>query len=295
MDRETPTYAGLMLSLIKYRDRLEEDRNFKLNSLAREIDVRIIDKLSATAERMDNAIAYIFERHNLIELKNPTEPLNIDVVWKGISYAAQYKSMGYDKFTKKQGINAIPMRDITLTFLRMSKPYALFTDMKESGYTLEEKFPGVYHVQGMADIKMQIVVGKELKGDEFVPLRVQGRSPSVDDAGSFIKFVNSIKGTHDRELADAIFQLSIAENRELYETLRKERGDMCEAFRDLMKEEIKEALNDAHNTGINTGIAGNSVGRLGYNADNGKLFSPQTYLLADDIIRLVELPCEYVI
>ena len=52
-------------------------------------------------DRMDNAIAFLFEKHNIIELKNPYEKLNIDVVWKGISYAAQYKSKGYDDTTKK--------------------------------------------------------------------------------------------------------------------------------------------------------------------------------------------------
>ena len=87
-DWETASYAGLMFSLSEYKDRLEEQRAFKLNSKPREIDVRIIDKKYDEDDRMDNAIAYLFEKHNIIELKNPYEKLNIDVVWKGISYAA---------------------------------------------------------------------------------------------------------------------------------------------------------------------------------------------------------------
>lgn len=181
MDRETPTYAGLMLSLRKYNGRFITRRGFKLNAKPREIDVIIIDKLNDT-EPMDNDIARIFKRHNIVELKNPNEPLNIDVIWKGISYAAQYKSIGHDEFTNRQGINAIQMKDITLTFLRLSKPTALFDEFKSLGYALEQEFPGVYYVYGMADIAMQIVVGKELEGDDFVPLRAQRKNVSEDDA-----------------------------------------------------------------------------------------------------------------
>ena len=33
---------------------------------------------------MDNDIARFFRRHNIIELKNPQEALNINVIWKVI-------------------------------------------------------------------------------------------------------------------------------------------------------------------------------------------------------------------
>lgn len=170
----------------------------------------IIEKLSDT-EPIDNDIAYIFERHNIIELKNPEEPLNIDVVWKGISYAAQYKSMGTDDFTNSQGINIIPMKDITLTFLRLSKPTAFFEEMKATSYELEEKFPGVYYVYGMADIKMQIVVGKELVGDDFVPIRMQKKNVSEDDAVKFAKMADKFNDISEKELTDAILQISMSE------------------------------------------------------------------------------------
>lgn len=254
MDRETPTYAGLILSFIKYRDRLIARRGFKLNSKPREIDVRIIDKLSGE-EPIDNDIARIFERHNLIELKNPYEPLNIDVLWKGISYAAQYKSMGRDDFENRQGINIIPMKDITLTFLRMSRPKALFEEMKSLNYRLEEKYPGVYYVYYMADIKMQIVVGRELKGDDFVPLRVQNKNADIDDATKFAELAKTIDGVSDKELADAIFQLSITENESLYEKLRKERPEVCEAMRLFFKDELEERYRLGATDGYKSGSA----------------------------------------
>ena len=51
----------------RLKDRLEEQRAYKLNSRPREIDVRIIDKKCKDDERMDNAIAYLFEKHNICD------------------------------------------------------------------------------------------------------------------------------------------------------------------------------------------------------------------------------------
>ena len=81
-DWETATYAGLIFALRKYRARLREQRHFVLNSKPREIDVRIIDQEYTGTDHMDNAIANFFEKHNLFELKDPYEALNIDFVWK---------------------------------------------------------------------------------------------------------------------------------------------------------------------------------------------------------------------
>ncbi len=244
-DWDTATFAGLMFSLAKFKDRLTEQRGFKLNSGPREIDVRIIAQDYNTDDRMDNAIAYLFERHNLIELKNPYEELNIDIVWKGISYAAQYKSMGYDDIRKKKGVDIIPMKDVTLTFLRISKPDGLFKNMLASGYGVEMKFPGVYYITGIADIKMQVVVGTELVGEEFSSLRVQKHNAKDEDIRAFVSMVERLKDRHERDLADAILQISVSENKDFYDRLRKEEPEMCDALRDLFKDEIEAEVNAA--------------------------------------------------
>ena len=244
-DWETASFAGLMFALAEYRDRLEEQRAYKLNSRPREIDVRIIDKKYEADARMDNAIAYLFEKHNIVELKNPYEMLNIDVVWKGISYAAQYKSKGYDDTTKEKGVNAISMKDVTLTFLRIVKPDDLFEFMKKSGYGVEEKFPGVYYITGMADIKMQVVVGSELEGDEFAPLRVQKKNVSKEDVRVFMEMAEKLPDKYDRELASAIADISLSENKRFFERLRKEDPDMTKVFLEIYKDEIEADKNEA--------------------------------------------------
>lgn len=48
-----------------------------------------------------------------------------------------------------------------------------------------------------------------------------------------------------RKDKDAILQLSISANREIYEELKRRDPIMCEALRDLMKEEIQEERQEA--------------------------------------------------
>ena len=246
-DWESGLYAGLMLSLDKYKDRLKEERGFKLNAKPREIDIRIIDQEYDGDDRMDNDIAYIFEKHILIELKDPYEELDIDVVWTGISYAAQYKGSGYDDTIKKSGVDIIPMKDVTLTFLRVSKPRDLFKLMESSGYGVEEKFPGVYYVTGIADIKMQVVVGRELKGEEFIPIRIQKKNAADEDVRAFVKLIEGLKDKHTKTLADSVMQISITENKGLYDRLLEEDPGMCEALRELMNDRIEKEKSEAVN------------------------------------------------
>ena len=246
-----------MLVLADFKDRLSETRGYKLNTKPREVDIRIIDRLGDTGDRMENAIAYLFERHNLVELKNPYEPLNLDVVWKGISYAAQYKSSGYDDTTGEKGTGIIPMEEVTLTFLRLSKPAALFEEMRRKGYGIGQKFPGVYYITGIADIKMQLVVGIELAGDEFVPLRVQKRNASEEDIRKFALLAEGFRKKGDKisqEMADAIMQVSISENKETYERL-KEETNMCSALRELMNDQIEKEKSEAVNAAVSAAVS----------------------------------------
>ena len=296
-DWETPNFAALMFALHKYKDRFSEQHGLTLNSATREIDVRIIDKWrgkqtlqlnqiapngtdhqnnannadsqnnqigsdGVAADRIDNAIAHIFETHNLFELKNPGEKLNIDTVWKGISYAAQYKSDGKNDFTGEQGVNVKLMSDITLTFMRVVKPVELFKYMKTLGYRVERKFPGVYYIFGMADIKMQIVVGSELEGDEFVPIRVQNKNASEEDIRKCIEMCEALKKENKpyyMEMARAVMQVSIENNRETYDRILE---DIMNALEDLMKDRIAIKERESFDKGVSEGrIEGRNEGR----------------------------------
>ena len=156
-DFESAAYAGLVFVLEKYEDRLRYHRAYKLNSKPREIDCVVIDIMDSCVEPMDNAIAALFQRHNVIEFKNLYERLNIDTVWKVISYAAQYKSSGHDDVTGKSGVDAVPVEAVTMTIIRASKPVSLLKYMRRHGYGVETRYPGIYYITGLVDMRMQVM------------------------------------------------------------------------------------------------------------------------------------------
>ena len=160
-----------------------------------------------------------------------------------VSYAAQYKSSGYDDTTKKSGVNIKPMSDITLTFLRITKPEKLLSYLERHGFSLSQKFAGVYYVSGIAELKIQIVVGSELEGDEFVPLRVQKENASEDDIRKFIEMCGELREQAEKDMADTIIQISISNNEKTYERL-KEESDMSQALEKLMGDRLEKIMED---------------------------------------------------
>ena len=185
----------------------------------------------ADFSEIDNPIAHFFRKRNIIELKNPTEALNIDIFCNVCSYALQYKANG-------RTVDEIKLDEITLTIFRASKPAALFENLQKCGYNIVNKYSGIYYIFGVVDIPIQVVVGMELLGDEFLALRVLKRNALKEDLQNFILFSDSRTEQSEKEMVDAVLQISISENREVFDELIKEDERMCQAMRDLMKPEF---------------------------------------------------------
>ena len=135
------------------------------------------------------------------------------------------------------------MSDITLTFLRITKPEKLLSYLENHGFSLSQKFDGVYYVSGIAELKIQIVVGAELEGDEFVPLRVQKENAAEDDIRKFIEMCGELREQADKDRADTIIQISISNNKKTYERL-KEENDMSQALEELMGDRLEKIMGD---------------------------------------------------
>ena len=90
----------------------------------------------------------------------------------------------------------------------------------------------------MVDIKMQVVVGSMLKGDEFAPIRIQKSNVSEDDVRKAVGFFETLVDRADVDMANTIMRISIMGNRDLYARLR-EVDEMYDAFADLMKDYVE--------------------------------------------------------
>ena len=183
---------------------------------------------------LDFDIGRIFKGHNILEYKRPDDKLNIDVFAKVMAYANLYKSQGIP-------VNAISYNDISATLFRHSYPRDAFQQLKEHGAVIEEKYPGVYYVMGMSPFPIQILVGRQLDPKEYAMFRVIRSGASDDEIRNFKNMAIRNRDAAYQKSVDNVFQVSVSANRESYARLMKEDPEMCEALRDLMKEDfIKE-------------------------------------------------------
>ncbi len=92
---------------------------------------------------------------------------------------------------------------------------------------------------------MQVVVGRELEGEEFVPIRIQKKNAADEDVRTFLKLIEGLKDIHTKNLADSVMQISISENEGLYNRLLQEDPGMCKALRELMNDQIEKEKSEA--------------------------------------------------
>ena len=132
-------------------------RNHVLNEGPLEIDYIVIRE--NPDEPVETNFGRIFRKYNIFEFKSPNAALDIDVFFKVNAYACLYKSYG-------NGVDSIKADEITITFVRESKPVKLFDDLKKYDFTIENRYFGIYYIHGRQFFPTQILVGRELPKDE---------------------------------------------------------------------------------------------------------------------------------
>ena len=107
--------------------------------------------------------------------------------------------------------------------------------------------PGIYYITGNTLFPVQIVVINTLK-KEHSSLRILSDKADKEDVENFLQ--NAVKSNEqwEREYIDAVLQVSVSANSELYEQIREETG-MCQALRELMKDEFEDAEKRAEKRG----------------------------------------------
>ena len=228
-------YAGLEFELRKYRDNLTFEPEHVLSNEPVRLDMLVIKKAEGLI--IDNPIGRLFRKHNVIEYKSPEDGLSIDDFYKTIGYGCFYKGYGVT-------VNAIDANDMTISIFRHTYPRQLFSDLHKLGAKVVVKYPGVYYINGVINLPMQIVVIGELEDDCCHALRILANNAKESDIRKFIAESSEVDVQADRYNVDAILQVSVSANSSLYEKIRRETA-MCEALRELMKDEIEADVEKA--------------------------------------------------
>jgi len=225
--------SAMELEFLRYKDLLDFNREFPLSKEPLRIDLLMIKKIKDVF--LDIDIGRLFKTYNIIEYKSPKDGLTIDDYIKTVGYAYLYKGLGAT-------VDAVPLSELTATIVRDTEPTELFKKIQSEGGSIEEKYPGVYYINGVVSIPTQFILTSSLSKNFHVCLRVLSNKASEDDIKRFIEIANTFTEPIDKQNADAVMNVSINANREVYDKIRKENPFMCQALRELMKDEIQEEI-----------------------------------------------------
>lgn len=225
-------YGAAELEFISNKGDLEFQREFNLSKEPIRMDLLIIKKLSNI--RIKNEIGHIFRKFNVVEFKSPDDALSIDDYYKTVGYACLYKGLG-------ETVDQIPANELTISIFRESYPREMFEAMKNLGLEIKERYPGIYYISGkQALFDTQVVVTKQLDGETHRTLRVLSKHVNEEEIRRFVEEATQMSEPGDRNNVDAVLQVSVSANKEIYEAIRRCDKVMCEALRELMKEDFEQ-------------------------------------------------------
>ena len=225
--------AATELELRQDLDVLELIPEYNLSKKPLQIDLVIIKKMD-WKRTLQNEIGHIMRGHNILEYKGPGDELTIDSFFKVIEYASLYKAQGI-------AVNKIPASEVTVSFFRNAYPKALFQELKKEGYILKKMYPGIYYVRGKVPFPVQVVVTSQLERKAHCSLRVLTTQVEMQDAELFLEQIHYLESKNERSNIDSVLQVSVNANKQVYSLLRR-KNEMCEALRELMKDEIEKEL-----------------------------------------------------
>ena len=236
-----PAFVGATeWELKKNKKDLVFESEHYLNKEPLRVDMLIVKKTPDVV--IENEIGKIFKGHNLIEFKGYDDSFSIDDYYKVVGYACIYKSLG-------KHVNEIPAEEVTITVMRNSYPLKLEKLLKKKGVFFEEKYPGIYYITGNVMFDMQFIVTSRLGKEKHNVLRILRKNAERSDVEKFILEAKLAKDKDDLQNIDAVLQVSVAANRDLYEEIRKEDA-MCQALRDLMSDEIEREFEEGQKAAI---------------------------------------------
>ena len=255
-------YAATGLELHEDMERLELKSEYNLSKEPIRIDLLII-KNDESIGKIKNEIGHIMRKYNVIEYKSPEDSMTIDDFYKTIGYACLYKGYG-------NTVNEIPENELSVSLFREVYPEKLFLTLCEQGHKIKERYPGIYYVTGNLPFPVQIVVTKQLKREKHRCLRVLSANADREDVEAFLSEADKMDSPRERNNIDAVLQVSVRANYELYQEIRR-KSTMCEALRELMKDEIEHDVNEAKEKAMREGrAAGLAEGRAEGRAEGKK-------------------------
>ena len=234
-------------------ERLELKPEYNLSKGPIRIDLLIIKEESD--RRIKNEIGHIMRTYNVIEYKSPEDALTIDDFYKTVGCACLYKGYG-------ERVDAVPINELTVSIFRAKRPEKMFLTLQKYGHKIKEKYSGIYYVTERLPFPVQIIVTQELEPREHRSLRILSNHAKKEDVEEFLKEVEKMNTPRERQNVEAVLQVSVKANDELYREIRRD-ANMCDALRELMKDDIEREVSAARKLGESEGeVRGKAMGEV---------------------------------
>lgn len=241
-----PYFGSIRLELMQNRQGYRYDGEYILNTKPLQIDM-LARAEGEVAWALDE-ITMGFRKHNIIEFKSPDDELNLDVFYKTLAYGCLYKA-------QESRTGEIPRTEISITMIRERKPEKLLKEL-ETMYDIAECASGIYQIgTDKLLFPVQILVLREMEWRQHIWVTALQRKISLEHAKVLVLEMQELEYPDEREWADSVLQLAMANNKEIFEKLKGEQF-MCQALRELMADEIEEELQKARVTGEREGRQG---------------------------------------
>lgn len=112
----------------------------------------------------------------------------------------------------------------------------------------------IYNVTEHLPFPAQVIVTQELEPGEHRSLRILSNHAKKEDVEEFLRKAEGMNTPRDRQNVEAVLQVSVRANDELYREIRKD-ANMCDALRELMKDDIEREVSAARKLGESEGEA----------------------------------------
>ena len=219
-----PACASLELEFRENQEQILFRQEYALNTKPNTIDLLIVKENDVA---LKSGLGAIFKKYNICEYKSPKDSLNERIYYRTMAYT--YLLAAYDR--KIQSLS-----EITVTFIRQSKPVKLLKKFSEWGFEIIDYEPGIFYVRKLGHVDIQIIVIGSLD-KKYRWITKLTDKVELDDVKDLLSEIEKLQDERDYLNAEAVLDMMTKLNGN--KKWIKEMYSMG-AFKDLFKEDFEK-------------------------------------------------------
>lgn len=234
-------YAAMKVEYDLMRANVTYEQEIQLGEDPIRLDFLIIKKNADVV--LTDPIGEFFEAVNLFEYKSPEDTLSIDDFYKAVAYAFIYKGYG-------RKVDELPIKDMTLTLVRHSYPRELMKALEREGFTVEEKYNGIYRTN-LHNLKVQIIVSSRLLQGEYDGLQLLAKGCTKDAVISYAEKAVASGDGNIKTNAETVLGICLSINKDLNGQLEEDNAiNITETINGIFKVAETQGMKQGIKKGI---------------------------------------------